>query len=154
MLGTVLLYEMLARRGLRPELTQGYFIGDEGGLAFTAWHVWVTVDGRIYDTGREILLAASGNSAAALRMAISAKAARYSLAPLPGVVRADLESEEGRAGFKQNQQFWAALRPEALQETFWATAPPPVLQLRDEANAQFAARELKPPRKAGFGKAR
>ena len=153
-LGSVMLYEMLLKNGLRPKLTQGFFIITDGGADGAVWHVWVTLEQRIYDAGREILLAGSSNSAQALAAAMAVKNVRYALAVPAGCVRVDLASDEARKLSEMNEKMWTLVNPDKLEETLWASAPDPVKKLNADVKAEFAGRKLKappPPRAQGFG---
>jgi hypothetical protein len=143
-LGSAMLYEMLVGYGLKPSLTQGFMIMKDGGAV---WHVWVTLAGRIYDTGKEIMLAGSSNSAV--------KTVRYALAVPPGCIRADMETDAARKFTEMNVKMWATVKPDNLEETLWASAPEVVSKLNAEVKAEFAGRKFKappPPKAMGFGR--
>ena len=151
-LGSAMLYEMLVGYGLKPSLTQGFMIMKDGGAV---WHVWVTLNSRIYDTGKEIMLAGSSNSAQALAAAMAVKTVRYALAVPPGCIRADMETDAARKFTEMNVKMWATVKPDNLEETLWASAPEVVSKLNAEVKAEFAGRKFKappPPKAMGFGR--
>ena len=143
--GSVLLYEILSGRGQQPALKQGYVVLRYNGQdVATAWHVWVTVHGTVYDVGREALIA--GGETGGLNHEIMAlfKDVGYASVPLPQLHRIDAETPADRLTLSENEALWASLRTDSLEETFWSVTTQSVLALRDQVHQVNFGQRLKP----------
>jgi hypothetical protein len=103
-LASVLLYELLVSKSVSPALVPGYLIveGEQ------AWHVWVSLNGALYDVAREVLLANRGNSAAALSAALKVEEVTYALQEVPGLTRADKKTDEAASVADTIAAAWGA----------------------------------------------